>query len=182
MIRFEPTRSEDPPPPPGRPADPPVAPAMAPAPEPTPAAGDRRPTPLDPWLDGQPEDRRNTNLLAFALATAQRVNPTTEGIARMRQQADAELAGHAMRYLHNRVEEIRQQAVQERLAGLRQPPGFGSLVLANLLALALAGAMLALHLRHPGLLDSLGTWLGDAQSALLRLFHSLAALVGLTSG
>ena len=70
------------------------------------------------------------------------------------RSAIAALSDFAFRYLHNRVDEIRREAAAEAAA---RPPrgGFLRLVLANLVALALAGGAWAFLARHPDLLARL---------------------------
>ena len=97
---------------------------------------------------GRGQDDRLTDLLAFGLA-ADRGDPSTpEAVERARQEAAAALSDFAFRYLHNTVEQVRRDAVAEHLGQIRQPPGFLRLILANLVALAVAGVAgwwLALH-------------------------------------
>lgn len=63
---------------------------------------------------------------------------TADMVERYRSQANADMHAFAFRYMHNQAEQIRTDAVREHLAALRRPPGFGTLVLANLAAIALA--------------------------------------------
>lgn len=94
---------------------------------------------LSDFRSGSGEEDRLTSLLAFGLA-AERGGPVTpEQIEALRREAAKALADHAFRYLHNTVEQVRRDAVAEHLGHLRPPPGFLRLVLANLVALALAG-------------------------------------------
>ncbi|MFC7539406.1 hypothetical protein ACFQU2_07935 [Siccirubricoccus deserti] len=65
------------------------------------------------------------------------------------------LSEHAFRYLHNTVEQIRHDAVAEHLGGLRRPPGFARMVLANLLALVLVGLAAGWVALHPETLAGL---------------------------
>jgi hypothetical protein len=93
------------------------------------------------------EDRL-TGLLAFALAAERQEEASPETIARCQREAESALCDHALRYLHNNVERLRQEAVAEQIGRLRPPPGFLRLVAANLVALAIigaAGGWLALH-------------------------------------
>lgn len=98
--------------------------------------------PLTPseFLSGQPEERM-TDLMAFALAVEAGEMPGEAAVARMRIRASAELADHAARLTHNRIDEIRRDVVAEHLGRLRPPPGFATLVLANLVAIACVGAV-----------------------------------------
>lgn len=114
-----------------------------------PAAAPERPEPAAPpapqladFLGG--EDTRLRDLLAFGMA-AQAGGPLgPEAVPALRRKADAELQAHAFRLLHNQVETIRRQAVDEQLA--RGPRGlsFNQAVAANLAALVLAGALAVL--------------------------------------
>jgi hypothetical protein len=88
------------------------------------------------------EEERLADLLAFALAVEATEPPTPENVDRLRRRAQAELTDHAFRLLHNRVEEIRREAVSEALGRMPAPPGLATLVIANLLALVLAAAAL----------------------------------------
>jgi len=100
------------------------------------------------FLTGESEEDRLVGHLAFALAAERGQAPTPETVAALRTEATADLSEFAFRYLHNRVEEIRREAVAAELARLGRPPGFGTMVLANLVALALAGGVagwLAFH-------------------------------------
>ena len=103
---------------------------------------------LADFRSGRGEDDRLTDLLAFGLA-AERGGPTSpEEVGRLRQEAAKALSDYSFRYLHNTVEQVRRDAVAEHLGRLRPPPSFLRLVLANLVALAVAGLVggwLALH-------------------------------------
>ncbi len=104
------------------------------------------PAPADPAAF-RTEDRI-TGLLAFALAAERREEASPETVARCRREAEAALCDNALRYLHNNIERLRQEAVAEQIGRLRPPPGFLRLVAANLVALAIIGAIggwLALH-------------------------------------
>jgi hypothetical protein len=97
---------------------------------------------------GRTQEDRLTDLLAFGLAADRGEPATPETVERTRQEAAAAMSDFAFRYLHNTVEQVRRDAVSEHLGRLRQPPGFLTLVLANLAALAVAGVAgwwLALH-------------------------------------
>ena len=97
---------------------------------------------------GRPEGERLTDLLAFAMAAERGLAAAPETVQRLREEASAQLAGHAFRYLHNAAEQIRRDAVSEYLTRLPKPPGLGKLVLANVIALlivGLAGSWIALH-------------------------------------
>ncbi|SDC81303.1 hypothetical protein SAMN04487779_1002445 [Belnapia rosea] len=93
------------------------------------------------------EDRL-TGLLAFALAAERQEEASPETVALRQREAEAALCDHALRYLHNNIERLRQEAVAEQLGRLGRPPSFLRLVAANLVALAIlvaAGGWLALH-------------------------------------
>jgi hypothetical protein len=103
------------------------------------------------------EDRL-VGLVAFALAAEKgevAAPPTPEAVQSYRSQAAAALSDFSFRYLHNRVEEVRREAAAEATAGAPRPPGFLALVLANLLALAVAGAVAVWMAAHPGALSGL---------------------------
>lgn len=122
-----------------------VAPAEAPPPLPDPAA----------FRSGQSEEDRLVAQVAFALAAERRLPATPDNVEALRTQAGAALSDFAFRYLHNRAEEIRQEAVSTRLAQLRRPPGFVRLVLANLVALAVAGLAAAWAVNNSDILAGL---------------------------
>ncbi|HWL83628.1 MAG TPA: hypothetical protein VNR89_21960 [Roseomonas sp.] len=83
-----------------------------------------------------PEDRLPA-LLAYGLAAAAGTPRPDEAPAR-RAEAGRALEEWAYRHLHNQAETLRREGAREALAGLRQPPGFGKLVLAGLVSLLLA--------------------------------------------
>lgn len=105
------------------------------------AAAPTAPVPLAAFRGGRSEVDRTADLLAFAIATERGLAPTPDGVERARREADAALGDYCIRHLHNNVEQIRQEAVAAHLGSLRPPPSFGALVLANLVALAAAGAL-----------------------------------------
>ena len=98
-------------------------------------------TALTAFRGGRSEIDRTADLLAFAIATERGLAPTPDTVERARREADAALGEYSIRHLHNTVEQIRQEAVATHLGRLRPPPGFGALVAANLIALAIAGAL-----------------------------------------
>ncbi|HYZ32710.1 MAG TPA: hypothetical protein VE684_10580 [Crenalkalicoccus sp.] len=104
---------------------------------------------------GEGEDARLAGRIAFALAAETGEEATPEAVLRLRQQADRLLAEHAFRYLHNTIEQIRRDAIAEHLGRLPRPPGFGRIVLANLVALAIAGAAAGWLALHPETLAGL---------------------------
>lgn len=98
------------------------------------------------------EETRLRDLLAFSLAVQASKPLAPDGMEALRRKADADLNDHAFRLLHNQVAEIRRQAVEEEAA--RQPRRFGFFraVLANLVAMAIAGlVILALIAFDPSL-------------------------------
>jgi hypothetical protein len=115
-------------------------------PNPAPAPPQAVTAPADPAAF-RTEDRI-TGLVAFAIAAERREEASPETIVRSQREAEAALCDHALRYLHNNIERLRQEAVAEQMGRLRPPPGFLRLVGANLVALAIVGAAgtwLALH-------------------------------------
>lgn len=75
-------------------------------------------------------------------------------------QAARLLADHAFRHLHNEVAQIRRDAVDEHLRGLRPPLGFWGAALAafaGALGVAVLGLLLA---AHPGWLAAILALLG----------------------
>lgn len=106
-------------------------------------------SPLAPFRAGRPEEERVVDLLAFAMATERALLATPEAVQQLRSNAAADLAAWALRHLHNRVTEIRQEAVQEQLGHLPRPPGFVKLFSASLLAAAIAGGAVAWLVLHP---------------------------------
>lgn len=97
-------------------------------------------TTLAAYRAGRSDVERTADLLAFAIATERGIAPTPDGIERARQEADTALGDYSLRYVHNSVEQIRQEAVMAHLGNLRQPPSFLGILLANLAACAIAGA------------------------------------------
>lgn len=130
------------------------------SPRQTPAEDTSMSPPLPPLSGFQtPGDaHRLRDLLAFAMAVEAGRPIAPNAIDGLRRDADAALEGYAFRSLHNRVEEIRLAAVQEHIGRLRAPPGFLTLVVANITALVLlaGGAVLAWRYHGPALL----AWLG----------------------
>jgi hypothetical protein len=96
-------------------------------------------------LTGRREDEL-VDLLGFALhARAHAAGDPEQTPQTCRTAATAMFHDAAYRYLHNRVAEIRSEALSEHAARTRRPPGLGKLVLANILALLIVGgAALAL--------------------------------------
>jgi hypothetical protein len=108
---------------------------------------------------GRPPEDRLVDLLAFAMAAESGQPATPETIEQLRQDATTSLSDHAFRYLHNTVEQIRHEAVAEQLGKAPRPPGFGTLLLANLLALAIAGLVAGWLALHPATLAGLAGFL-----------------------
>jgi hypothetical protein len=104
---------------------------------------------------GRPEEERLVDLLAFALATEKDQPGTPETVETLRREASTALTEHAFRYLHNSVEQIRREAVAEQLRSLPRPAGFGRQILANLIALAIAGLVASWIALHPATLAGL---------------------------
>jgi hypothetical protein len=104
---------------------------------------------------GRPSEERVADLLAFAIATEAGHPATPEGIEQSRQAAQSALSDHAFRYLHNSIDQIRREAAAEQLAKLPRPPGFGAMLLANLVALAIAGGVAGWLALHPATLAGL---------------------------
>lgn len=105
---------------------------------------------------GRGEDDRLIAQVAFARAVEKGEAPASaEAIEAARAQALADLSEFAFRYLHNRIEEVRREAVATELGQLGRPPSFLRLVLASLVALAIAGAA--------------GSWLAGHPDVLARL-------------
>ena len=125
----------------------------------TPAAAPPEAPALSDFLSGRAEDRL-VDLLAFALAAEGKAAPGQAGVERLRSRAASELADHAARSMHNRIEEIRRDAVNEHLGALRRPLGFAGIVLANLVALGLAGVAGLWLAQRPDLLAHASAWLG----------------------
>lgn len=104
---------------------------------------------------GRPSEDRILDLLAFAIATESAHPSTAAGIEQSRQAAQTALSDHAFRYLHNSIDQIRREAAAEQLAKLPRPAGFGTILLANLVALAIVGAAAAWLALHPATLAGL---------------------------
>jgi hypothetical protein len=107
-----------------------LASAVTAAPEPMPAPRDFLTT----------EDNRLRDLLAFGMTAADAKPLGPDGVDGARRKAEAELEAHAFRTLHNRVEAIRREAAAEQAARMARPMTFGRAVLANLVAVLIAGA------------------------------------------
>jgi hypothetical protein len=113
-------------------------------------------------------EARERDLLAFALAVEGGDRATAEAIARRRHEADALLAAWALRFLHNRIEEIRLGAVRERLGALPRPPGFARLVLAAFLGVVLGGAALGWLAGQEALIEGAVARLRDLADTVTR--------------
>jgi len=114
---------------------------------------------LADFTSGKAEDRL-TDLLAFALASEAAEPPGPDGVERHRRRAAAELADHAARAMHNRIEEIRRDAVAEHIGALRRPMGFLQTVIANLVALGAAFGLWWWIAGDPTLLARLSAMIG----------------------
>lgn len=125
-----------------------------------PGAGPSPSPPVAAFRAGRGEAERTVDLLAFGMAAERGLAPTPDAIERARREADAALADHALRYLHNHVQELRQEAVAEHLGRLRPPPGFAQLVFASLVALAIAGGLGAWLTTSPEVRTALAGLLG----------------------
>ncbi len=110
---------------------------------------------LHPWLAGRPAEDRVVDLLAFALAAERGLAATPDAMLAQRNQAHAALATYSIRNLHNRVAEIRQDAVMEYMGRFARPAGFVKTVMANLLALLLFGLLGGALYLHPETLAAL---------------------------
>jgi hypothetical protein len=115
---------------------------------------------LAAYRTGRSEAERTADLLAFAVASERGLPQTPDAVERARREADAMLGDHALRYLHNHVEHIRQEAITEHLGRFRPPPGFPRLVAANLVALAIAGGLVAWLSARPEVRDALAGLFG----------------------
>ena len=128
---------------------------------PSPAAPPVASPALAAFRAGRSEAERTADLLAFAIATERGLPQTPDAVERARREADAALGDYPLRYLHNTVEQIRQEALAEHLGRLRPPPGFSKLVAANLVALAIAGASGAWLYTRPDVRAALAGLLGN---------------------
>ena len=87
-------------------------------------------------------ETRLRDLLAFGMASEGGRPTGPESVLDLRRKAEAELEAHAFRVLHNQVEAIRRQAVDEHLGKVRRGLSFPAAVLANLVALGLGAVLL----------------------------------------
>lgn len=110
---------------------------------------------------GRSEADRTTDLLAFAIAAERGLPSTPDAVERARREADAALGEFSLRYVHNNVEQIRQEAVATHLGHLPRPPGFLRLVAANLVALAVAAGLGAWLWTRPDVLAALSGLVGN---------------------
>lgn len=126
------------------------APASGTAPAEPPAQGPA----LRDFLAG--EETRLRDLLAFAMAAEAGREATPAAIEGLRQKAEADLHAHAFRLLHNQVETIRHQAVQEHFSRVTRGLSFSRVLIANLVALAVAAVLALLATSgEPSFLDRL---------------------------
>jgi hypothetical protein len=107
---------------------------------------------------GQGEDDGLIARVAFARAVEKgdATSRAPEAVEALRAQALADLSEFAFRYLHNRIEEVRREAVASQLAQVGRPTSFLRLVLANLVALGLAAGAGVWLAGHPEILAHLG--------------------------
>ncbi|MFZ4408484.1 MAG: hypothetical protein ACOYOH_14155 [Paracraurococcus sp.] len=124
-----------------------------------PVTPNQPPRELAAYREGRPSEERLADLVAFALATEGNHPSTPDGIERSRQAAQAALSDHAFRYLHNSIDQIRREAAAEQMARTPRPPGFGSMLLANLVALAIAGLGFGWIALHPATLSGIAGFL-----------------------
>lgn len=115
----------------------------------------------DAFVSALPRDSRLQGLLAFALAAEGGDAVATPEVVRSRSaEAERLLTEHAYRLLHNRVDEIRRDAVAEHMAALRPPLGFWGVAAACLAALAVFGLGALWLVAHPQALASAVALLG----------------------
>jgi|GEM_PF-2561497 len=103
------------------------------------------------------DETRLRDLLAFGMAVEAGRPLGPDGVDGLRRKAEGDLHAFAFRHLHNQVEVIRREAAAEQIARTPRAPGFGAIVLANLVAIAslIGGALLAARFAPPDLLDHL---------------------------
>jgi hypothetical protein len=103
------------------------------------------------------EETRLRDLLAYGMAVEAGKPAGAEAVAALQRKAEADLQAHAFRVLHNQVEAIRREAMDEQRARSPSGPSLGQAVLANLIALAIAGfaGFIALRAAAPGLFERL---------------------------
>jgi hypothetical protein len=89
-------------------------------------------------------ETRLRDLLAFGMAVEAGRPLPPDGVETLRRKAEADLQAHAFRLLHNQVETIRRDAMQEQVARLPRGLSFSQAVVANLLGLILAGGIVTL--------------------------------------
>jgi hypothetical protein len=134
-------------PPPGQPGAPPPVGTRplraAPAPASVVPAPDTAAVPaLSDFVSGG--DTHLRDLVAFGMAVEAGRPVSADAVETYRRRADADLQAHAFRILHNRVETIRREAMEEQLARMPRGQTFSLAVVANLVAIALAGVALLL--------------------------------------
>jgi hypothetical protein len=102
------------------------------------------------------EETRLRDLLAFALAAEAGSAPTPATVEALRHKAEADLHAHAFRLLHNQIETIRHQAVQEHFTRVSRGLSFSRVLTANLVAFAIVAVLaLAATSGEPSVLDRL---------------------------
>ena len=112
---------------------------------------------LAAFLRGGGPESRLRDLLAFGLAAEAGRPPGAGGVKALQDKAEAELAAHAVRLVHNQIETIRLQAVRDHISRMPRGLSFPRLVMANLVAFAIL-VMLALAATaiDPGWADRIG--------------------------
>lgn len=124
---------------------------------------------LGAFRSGSAEDRER-DLLAFALAAQGGDTLSPETVEKRRREADAALAAWAHRYLHNRIEQIRLEAVREHLGRLPRPPSPVRLTLAAFLGVVLAAPVLAWLTGNDGLIATAAARLTGLPATVAALF------------
>jgi hypothetical protein len=124
---------------------------------------------LGDFLAGQ--ETRLRDLLAFAMAVEAGRPMPADGLDTLRRRADADLESYAFRVLHNQVEAIRRQAVDEQVGRVRRGLSFPATVVANLVALAIGGiAVLVASRIDPGFFTRLADQLAQLVAQLTARF------------
>lgn len=124
---------------------------------------------LAAFRSGAAEDRER-DLLAFALAAQGGDTLSPDTVEKRRREADAALAAWAHRYLHNRIEELRTEAVRDYLGRLPRPPGMIRLTSAAFVGVVLAALALAWLTGNDGLIAAAAARLAGLPAAVSALF------------
>lgn len=112
---------------------------------------------LAAFLRGGGPESRLRDLLAFGLAAEAGRPPGAGGVKALQDKAEAELAAHAIRLVHNQIETIRLQAVRDHISRMPRGLSFPRLVMANLVAFAILAVLaLAATAIDPGWADRIG--------------------------